>query len=76
MTGARLLTGGQRCRGPGYFVEPTVLAETTANMKVVREEIFGPVLCAMSFRDSDVDGIARMANDTDYDWRPASGPGT
>jgi phenylacetaldehyde dehydrogenase len=35
-------------------------------MKVVREEIFGPVLCAMSFRDSDVDAIARMANDTDY----------
>jgi len=32
----------------------------------VREEIFGPVLCAMSFADSDVDALARMANDTDY----------
>jgi phenylacetaldehyde dehydrogenase len=64
--GARVLTGGGRPAGPGYFVEPTVLADTTANMKVVREEIFGPVLCAMSFSDTDVDGIARMANDTEY----------
>jgi phenylacetaldehyde dehydrogenase len=64
--GGRLLTGGSRVPGPGYFVQPTVLADTTANMKVVREEIFGPVLCAMSFSDSDVDSIARMANDTQY----------
>jgi len=64
--GARVLTGGKPMAGPGYFVEPTVLADTTANMKVVREEIFGPVLCAMSFSDTDVDAIARMANDTQY----------
>ena len=64
--GARVLTGGGELAGPGYFVEPTVLADTTANMKVVREEIFGPVLCAMSFKDADVDAIARMANDTEY----------
>jgi phenylacetaldehyde dehydrogenase len=64
--GARLLTGGGEVPGPGYFVEPAVFADTTANMKVVREEIFGPVLCAMSFSESDVDAIARMANDTDY----------
>ena len=35
-------------------------------MRVVREEIFGPVLCAMKFADSDLEAIARMANDTDY----------
>jgi phenylacetaldehyde dehydrogenase len=64
--GARVLTGGAEMPGPGYFVEPTVLAGTTANMKVVREEIFGPVLCAMSFSDTDVDALARMANDTEY----------
>jgi phenylacetaldehyde dehydrogenase len=64
--GARVLTGGGTVPGPGYFVEPTVMTDTTANMRVVREEIFGPVLCAMSFSDSDVDAIARMANDTDY----------
>jgi phenylacetaldehyde dehydrogenase len=64
--GARVLTGGKAMAGPGFFVEPTVLADTTANMKVVREEIFGPVLCAMAFSDTDVDAIARMANDTEY----------
>ena len=64
--GARVLTGGAEMPGPGYFVEPTVLAGTTAKMKVVREEIFGPVLCAMSFSDTDVDALARMANDTEY----------
>jgi phenylacetaldehyde dehydrogenase len=62
----RVLTGGKPIAGPGYFVEPTVLADTTANMKVVREEIFGPVLCAMPFSDTDLDAIARMANDTEY----------
>jgi acyl-CoA reductase-like NAD-dependent aldehyde dehydrogenase len=50
----------------GYFVQPTVLAETTSAMKVVREEIFGPVLCAMKFSDTDLDAIARLANDSDY----------
>ena len=64
--GARILTGGGQIPGPGYFVEPTVLAGTSARMRVVREEIFGPVLCAMSFVDSDVDALARMANDTEY----------
>ncbi len=64
--GARILTGGATMSRPGFFVEPTVLAGTTANMKVVREEIFGPVLCAMSFSDTDVDALARMANDTEY----------
>jgi acyl-CoA reductase-like NAD-dependent aldehyde dehydrogenase len=64
--GARVLTGGDPVPGPGFFMQPTVLAGTTAGMKVVREEIFGPVLCAMSFSDSDVDAIARLANDTDY----------
>ena len=64
--GARVLTGGGDVPGPGFFVEPTVLADTTTGMKVVREEIFGPVLCAMKFADADVDAIARMANDTEY----------
>jgi acyl-CoA reductase-like NAD-dependent aldehyde dehydrogenase len=64
--GARVLTGGGPVAGPGFFVQPTVLAGTTAGMTVVREEIFGPVLCAMSFSDSDVNAIARLANDTDY----------
>jgi phenylacetaldehyde dehydrogenase len=64
--GARVLVGGAAPAGAGYFVEPTVLADTTRDMRVVREEIFGPVLCAMRFADQDLDAIARMANDTDY----------
>jgi acyl-CoA reductase-like NAD-dependent aldehyde dehydrogenase len=64
--GARVLIGGTAPAGGGYFVEPTVLADTTRNMRVVREEIFGPVLCAMKFADQDLEAIARLANDTDY----------
>jgi acyl-CoA reductase-like NAD-dependent aldehyde dehydrogenase len=64
--GAKLLVGGAAPAREGYFVEPTVLSDTTRTMKVVREEIFGPVLCAMKFAETDLDAIARMANDTDY----------
>lgn len=64
--GARVLTGGAALPREGFFVAPTVLTETNQSMKVVREEIFGPVLCAMKFADTDLDAIARLANDTDY----------
>ena len=50
----------------GFFVPPTVLANTRHDMAVVREEIFGPVLCAMPFDDSDIDRIAAQANDSDF----------
>src|SRR5262249_57085037 len=50
----------------GYFVAPTVLTDTTPDMKVVREEIFGPVVCAQPFGDADLDRIAKEANDTTY----------
>jgi phenylacetaldehyde dehydrogenase len=62
--GARALTGGHKIDGPGYFIEPTVLVDTTPNMKVVREEIFGPVVTAHPFsRENDV---MPAANDTIY----------
>jgi phenylacetaldehyde dehydrogenase len=64
--GADVITGGKRSGNAGYFVEPTVLANTNHSMSVVREEIFGPVLCAMSFDDDDLDQIARDANDTPF----------
>ncbi|HTU66692.1 MAG TPA: aldehyde dehydrogenase family protein [Steroidobacteraceae bacterium] len=64
--GARVLAGGAALAREGYFIAPTVLAETTQSMRVVREEIFGPVLCAMKFADLDLDVIAALANDTDY----------
>ncbi|HJV28242.1 MAG TPA: aldehyde dehydrogenase family protein [Aromatoleum sp.] len=62
--GARAATGGAAGVGAGYFVKPTVLVDTTDDMKVVREEIFGPVVVAMPY--DDLDEVARRANDTPY----------
>src|ERR1700678_789718 len=64
--GAEVVTGGKAKGNQGYFVEPTVLARTDRNMKVVREEIFGPVVCVQSFDDADLDAVAKFANDTEY----------
>ena len=62
--GATALAGGGRYGDRGYFVEPTVLTNTRPEMKVVREEIFGPVLVAAPF--TDLDEIAAVANDSEY----------
>lgn len=64
--GARVTVGGARHGSEGYFVQPTILADTNADMSVVREEIFGPVLCAERFTDDDLDAIAKIANKTEY----------
>ncbi|HEY6332106.1 MAG TPA: aldehyde dehydrogenase family protein [Blastocatellia bacterium] len=62
--GARAVVGGKRVGEEGYFVEPTVLVDTKPNMKVVQEEIFGPVVTAMPFKSTD--DIVPVANDTVY----------
>ncbi|MFB9834279.1 aldehyde dehydrogenase family protein [Actinoallomurus acaciae] len=62
--GATTVVGGNRYGDRGYFVEPTVITNTRSDMKIVREEIFGPVVVAAPF--SDLDEIAAQANDTDY----------
>jgi phenylacetaldehyde dehydrogenase len=62
--GATALAGGGRYGDRGYFIEPTVLTNTRPDMKVVREEIFGPVVVAAPFQD--LDEIAAIANDSDY----------
>lgn len=64
--GATLAAGGREIDGEGFFVAPAVLTGTHADMAVRREEIFGPVLCAMSFADADLDRIAADANASDY----------
>jgi phenylacetaldehyde dehydrogenase len=64
--GAKVVTGGNRVGDSGYFVQPTILADTNPRMSVVREEIFGPVICAIPFDDNDLDRIAREANATSY----------
>jgi phenylacetaldehyde dehydrogenase len=63
--GAKAAVGGERGDGDGYFVKPTVLTDVSDDMKVVREEIFGPVVTATPFTDADEDLIKR-ANDTPY----------
>ena len=64
--GAKVLVGGERHGDEGYFVKPTVLTGTRPEMKIVREEIFGPVVCAEKFTDEDLDAIARVGNDTEF----------
>jgi phenylacetaldehyde dehydrogenase len=62
--GAAVVTGGDSVGSEGYYVKPTVLANVRADMRVVREEIFGPVLVVQRF--DDLDDIAAFANDTPY----------
>jgi phenylacetaldehyde dehydrogenase len=62
--GAKATTGGSREGDKGYFVKPTVLVNTNDNMKVVKEEIFGPVVTATPF--TDMNEIVTRANDTVY----------
>jgi aldehyde dehydrogenase (NAD+) len=56
--GAKLLTGGRRIGERGYFIEPTIFEGVTDEMKIAREEIFGPVMNVLKFKDMD-DVIAR-----------------
>jgi phenylacetaldehyde dehydrogenase len=62
--GAEAVAGGGRHGTDGYFIQPTVLVNTSNDMTVVREEIFGPVVTVQPF--ADIDEIARAANDTDF----------
>jgi phenylacetaldehyde dehydrogenase len=62
--GAKTITGVHRIGDAGYFLEPTILVDVKPHMKVVREEIFGPVVVAIPF--SDPDEVAAFANDTIY----------
>src|SRR5260221_3389080 len=68
--GARVAAGGRRAAevngGKGYFVRPTVFDGVTPDMKIAREEIFGPVLAALSF--DDLGGVFAQAE------RPPIGP--
>ncbi|MFJ7682833.1 aldehyde dehydrogenase family protein [Peribacillus butanolivorans] len=66
--GAKLIVGGNRIKGEGlengYFVEPTIFVDTTPEMRIVQEEIFGPVLVVQKFKD-EAEAL-RLANDTKY----------
>ncbi len=62
--GARCVAGGDRFGDRGYFVKPTVLDQVTDQMAVAREEIFGPVMSVLTFRD--VDEVVQRGNNTFY----------
>ena len=62
--GAKLLTGGNRIAGPGFFYEPTVLVDVPRNSPAFREEVFGPV--AAVFRVRDAEEAIDLANDHRY----------
>jgi phenylacetaldehyde dehydrogenase len=62
--GATVATGGGRAGDKGYFVKPTVLVGARQDMRVVQEEIFGPVVVALPY--DDIDEVVRLANDTMY----------
>lgn len=62
--GASLVLGGESVGEKGYFVEPTIFTDVRNDMRIAREEIFGPVLCVIPF-ESEAEAFA-IANDTDY----------
>jgi succinate-semialdehyde dehydrogenase/glutarate-semialdehyde dehydrogenase len=62
--GAKVVLGGKRVDGPGYYFQPTVLTDVTDEMKIWTEEAFGPVAVVTSF--GDIDEAVRLANDTQF----------
>ena len=60
--GASCVSGGKRSGDRGYFIEPTVFTDVQDDMAIARDEIFGPVMSVLSFKDSD--DILKRANDT------------
>jgi len=62
--GAKCVTGGDRWGEKGYFIEPTLFTNVTDKMKIAEEEIFGPVMSILRFKD--VDEIVARANKTNY----------
>ncbi len=62
--GATLAYGGERVGNRGYFIRPTVFADVQDDMKIAREEIFGPVMSVIAFKD--VDEVIARANHTSY----------
>jgi phenylacetaldehyde dehydrogenase len=63
--GAKAITGGKVREGSGYFIEPTVFVDTKPDMRIVQEEIFGPVVTIAPF-DEPGDELVREANDSIY----------
>jgi aldehyde dehydrogenase (NAD+) len=59
-----LVTGGERLPRKGYFESPTIFSDVTADMKIVKEEIFGPITTITKFRTEEE--VIELANDSEY----------
>ncbi len=62
--GAKLIAGGERHGNKGYFIKPTIFADVQEDMKIAREEIFGPVMSILKYKDYDE--VLQRANDNNY----------
>ena len=62
--GAKLLTGGNRVGKKGWFIEPTVFADVKDDMTIAKEEIFGPVMSILKFKN--IDEVIERANNSNY----------
>ncbi|KAF9255421.1 aldehyde dehydrogenase [Marasmius fiardii PR-910] len=62
--GATIVTGGERHGNEGYFIQPTIITDTRPDMKIIKEEIFGPVASIIKFKTEEE--VIKMANDTMY----------
>ncbi|MER9826556.1 aldehyde dehydrogenase family protein [Mesorhizobium sp. M0115] len=62
--GARAVVGGRKLNQPGYFLEPTIFDGVTPNMNIARDEVFGPVLSVLKFREDEE--AVHIANGTNY----------
>ena len=64
--GANLVYGGKKINEKGFFIQPTIFTEVTGEMKIAKEEIFGPVLSIEKFGNESLEEIAKRANSTTY----------
>ncbi len=62
--GATVVTGGERLGNKGYFIQPTIFADVRQDMKIMQEEIFGPVCAIAKFKDAEE--VIKLGNDTNY----------
>ena len=62
--GATLITGGERLGNKGYFIKPTIFGDVKEDMRIVKEEIFGPFITITKFKT--LDEVVKMANDSEY----------
>lgn len=62
--GATITLGGERWGNEGYYIQPTIFTDVTEDMRIMKEEIFGPVVCVSKFKD--LDEAVELANNTNY----------